>query len=222
MPRVVISDECRVFAESLRFVLEARGFDVVGCVSDPGAGVAAVARDQPDLYLVDVSFPGGLAGLRQALVESPTTRALALTGMDRPMAADDVRKTGAVGLVHKDRPIDQILEAVDQVIRGRIVFDKRADAASRDGYAGVRTSAVDVRLTPREREVLRGLVEGQSTVQLAGSMGIMYSTARTHIQRLLNKLGVHSKLEAVALVTESGFLNEPEIAPPATIPVGSW
>lgn len=218
MPCVVICDESRVFGEALRFVLEARGWDVAECVSDPGAGVTAVARHQPDLYLVDLQFPEGTGNLKSALARSPKTHALVLTGVDDPMAPDQARQAGALGLVRKERPIDQILNAIGQAVQGHPVVDQRVGVDPSTQHPSVWSAGVyDVRLTPRESEVLSALVDGRSTFQLAENMGITYTTARTHIQSLLNKLGVHSKLEAVALATRKALPGR-QLAAPGVLP----
>lgn len=203
MPGVVICDDHRVFGQALGAVLEGHGYQVLACSHDPESGVAAVARHQPDLYVVDLHFPGGssLTGLGALADVSPHTRVVVLSGSSDPKASSDARRAGASGFVAKDRPIDEILAAVRNVVEGGSVFHEtdRRRPGSRAGAAGPNESIVKC-LTTREREVLDRLVEGQDTATLARSLGVTYSTARTHIQSVLAKLGVHSRLEAVALV----------------------
>ncbi len=209
MPGVVICDDHRVFGQALGAVLEAHGYEVLACSHDPESGIAAVASHQPDLYVVDLHFPGGssLAGLGAVADASPRTRIVVLSGSADPRASSDARRAGASGFVAKDRPIDEILAAMADVVDGGAVFhdphdphdaDRRRRGA-RTGTTGPNEAIVRC-LTTRERQVLDRLVEGDDTATLARSLGVTYSTARTHIQSVLAKLGVHSRLEAVALV----------------------
>lgn len=205
MPSVVICDDHRVFGQSLSAVLRAHGYDVKACTSDPEAGAAAVAEHRPHLYLLDLHFPGcsSLGGLSAVVARSPGTRTVVLSGSCDPQAAAKARTAGASGFVAKDHPLEEILSALAEIASGSAVFhapagDPRSQPAEKD-----RPSTSIARcLTSREREVLDGLVQGQDTATLARSMGITYSTVRTHIQNVLSKLGVHSKLEAVALVMD--------------------
>ncbi len=204
MPSVVICDDHRLFGESLRVVLQVAGYDVRACTQDPEEGAAAVQRHRPDVYLVDLRFGAtdGLSGMRAALKSSPGTRSLVLTGFADVEAATSARAAGAAGLVGKDRPIEEILNAINEVAAGRSAFfDPRRGMVAPAPAADSAAESLVKYLTAREREVLDRLVQGQDTASLAREMGVTYSTARTHIQNLLTKLGVHSKLQAVALVT---------------------
>lgn len=203
VPGVVICDDHRVFGQALGAVLHAHGYDVLACASDPESGIEAVALHRPDLYVVDLYFPQGssLDGLACVPVVSPGTRIVVLSGSSDPEAAGDARQAGASGFVAKDRPIDDILAAIRSIVEGRPVFHGCEREGPTPKSAGARPNESLVRcLTSREREVLDRLVQGQDTASLARGMGVTYSTARTHIQSLITKLGVHSKLEAVALV----------------------
>lgn len=202
--RVVICDDHRVFGQALSAVLQASGYEVVACTSDPGSGVAAVARHQPDVYLVDLHFPDGpsLETFGAVRADSPGTRIVVLSGSGDPDASARSQRAGAGGFVAKDRPIEEILTAIGDVAEGRPIFHQsycqRPDAKS---TADRPDRGVATCLTSRERDVLDRLVQGEDTLTIARDMGIAYSTARTHIQSLITKLGVHSRLEAVALLT---------------------
>lgn len=213
MPSVVICDDHRLFGESVRVVLEHAGYEVPACTTGPDDGTAAVHRYQPDVYLMDRRFAAvdGLSGLKDALAGAPSTRALVLTAFVDRDAVESARAAGAFGLVGKSQPIETILAAVGEVAAGRRVFaaplhDDHSRAVAGNG---VRPEALLWKLTAREREVLERLVQGQDTAGLARDMGVTYSTARTHIQNLLTKLGVHSKLQAVALIR--ALVDEPEM-----------
>jgi len=204
MPSVVICDDHRLFGESVRVVLQHAGYDVAACTTNPEDGAAAVRQHQPDVYLMDRRFGAldGVGSLMLALADAPGTRALVLTAFADREAVEAAQAAGAFGLVGKDQPIETILTAVKEVAAGRRAFalPRREDASTTPAHNGPRHDARLRNLTAREREVLERLVQGQDTAGLARDMGVTYSTARTHIQNLLTKLGVHSKLQAVALI----------------------
>lgn len=206
--RVVICDDHKVFGEAMASVLTGHGYDVVACTDGPPSGLAAVTGHRPDLYLVDLHFRGvdgidGLSGIGDVRAASPDTRVIVVSGSCDPEAAARARAAGAEGFVAKDRPLEDIISAIATVAAGGSVFhDPATGLASPARRSSQRRPASRTRvLTGREREILDRLVQGQGTAALARDLGVTYSTARTHIQRLLAKLGVHSKLEAVALVT---------------------
>ncbi|MDP9387758.1 MAG: response regulator transcription factor [Actinomycetota bacterium] len=203
MPSIVICDDHRLFSEAVSLVLVGRGHCVMACTTDPVHGVAAVRRHTPDLYLTDVRFPrgDGIDSMAHALAASPSTRAVVLTGLTDQAVRNRARRAGASGFVTKDGSMDRILAAIDTVAAGGIFFDDAPPPAV--ALAGGPRRDERLRfLTAREREVLDRMVRGESTASMAAAMGIAYPTARTHIQNVLTKLGVHSKLEAVALAVD--------------------
>ena len=213
MTRVVICDDHRVFADALTSVLEGRGYEVVECTDAAEAGAFAVAEHRPDLYLldqgcgrVDLDEADGFDGIEAVRAASPNTRVVVVSGSSDPQATERARAAGAHGVVGKNRPLEDILTAIATVAGGASVFHElaAADRSNRTTGPARRAESRANRLTSREREILDRLVQGQATATLARELGVTYATARTHIQRLLAKLGVHSKLEAVAVVVAEG------------------
>lgn len=205
MLRVVICDQHRIFGEAMASVLAGEGYDVVECTDEPAFGSAAVARHRPELYVVDLHFgaveeANGLGDLRAA---SPATRVVVVTGSSDPSASSRAKHAGADGFVAKDRRLDDILDAIARVAAGEEVFHEPVAEAAPPRSASPTNEPWSRALTAREREIFDHLVEGQETAALARELGMSYATARTHIQRLLAKLGVHSKLEAVALANRA-------------------
>ncbi|MFP5377994.1 MAG: response regulator [Acidimicrobiia bacterium] len=202
MARVVICDDHKVFGEAMASVLAGQGYEVVACTADLPSGLAAVARHRPGLYLVDLHFGDdhGTSGLDAVRHSSPGTRIVVVSGTSDAGAVARAREAGADGFVAKQRRLEDILDAIARVAGGEAVFHGPAPGAPPSRPPPGRDEASLGALTVREREVLDQLVEGKETAALAGELGISYATARTHIPRLLTKLGVHSKLEAVALV----------------------
>jgi two-component system, NarL family, nitrate/nitrite response regulator NarL len=182
----------------------AQEWEVVDCASDPAHAVAVVAREQIDTVLMDLCFPGGdtgIEGIESVRASAPDTKIIVLTASSDPALITRAVQAGADDIVFKDDEIDNITNAIERVVNGRRPGARpayRPPPNRRDDNELLRF------LTQREIEVLKHLVRGESGKQMARALGISYSTTRTHIQNVLAKLGVHSRLEAVALAVEHG------------------
>ena len=215
---VVICDDHRLFSDALATVLAARAWTIVSCAVDPAHAVAAIAQTHVDACLMDLSFPEGNTGL-EGIVSvheaSPHTKVVVLTASSDPQLIMQAVKSGADAIVFKNDDIDHIVDIVERSEHGS--FIRPSIAPSRVANPRIsaereaRREADDLGrfLTRREREVLEHMVRGESGRYLARQMNISYSTARTHIQNILAKLGVHSRLEAVAFAVEHD-LRRPE------------
>lgn len=211
MMRIALCDDNRILCEALGAVLEAHGHQVVSITTNTADGIAAVAAHQPDACLMDVSFPGqddGLTAARVILERHPGTLVLILSGFSDPVIATAALSSGVAGYVRKDRNADQIAEALDVIGGGGAVFDAALTSQARPQHAASRRAGPLCALTPREQEVLRRIVDGQSTGQMAREMGIATSTLRTYVKSVLYKVGAHSRLQAAALASQDGLLGE--------------
>ncbi len=204
---ILLCDDHVLLIEALESLLRSAGHKVMTTRS-PGEALPLAASTRPDVCVMDVGFPdgSGLDALAQMRETSPGTRVLMLTAAQDPDTIATAVDLGAAGYVCKDVGVTDIIRAVERVHDGETVL------APQVARALARRAEVDpgdihwlvAFLTRREREVLRRIVMGQSTVEMAKSMGISRSTARTHVQNVLQKLGVHSRLQAVAAVSRSG------------------
>ena len=208
---VVLCDDHRLFVESLAVVLQERGWDVVAVVDRPGAAVDAVAVHRPDICVLDALFGGdssaAIASAGRIRETSPETRLVMLSGSGEPEVVGAAVTAGAAGYVLKTCEIETITSCIERVAAGEAVVD--AELARRAILHRSAPEEAAVRLTRyltcREREVLARLVRGEDTGAIAARMGIRPATARSHIQNVLAKLGVHSRLEAVVLAARSGI-----------------
>jgi two-component system nitrate/nitrite response regulator NarL len=210
--RVVLGDDHVLLAEALAVVLARNGHVVVAVASTPLATVSAVAEHDPDVCLLDIHFPTGsglevLPTLRHA---HPRTKVLVLTADRDPGLMTAAVTAGAAGFVRKDQPAAGIVRALERVHMGELVIDE--DWLQATGRPLRRSERNDherllTYLTHRERQVLRRIVEGESTKQIARSLNMAQSTARTHAQNVLVKLGAHSRLEVAAIVAGAGRLD---------------
>jgi two-component system nitrate/nitrite response regulator NarL len=211
---VVICDDHLMFGESLAIVLEARGHTVVACTAEPAAAVEAVTNNKVDACLMDLNFPNasGFDGIREVLKSSPDTRVVVLSAfVDEPSlkAAVDL---GATWCAVKSGDLGELVDGVAAVcesetaMAGRNHLSPDAQVVSFDRWTRDPLARF---LTAREREVLEGLARGESTSSLARTLGVSSATVRTHVQSMLCKLGVHSRLEAVAFAVSRNLVEPP-------------
>ena len=195
---LVVCDDHRLLAECLAVVLEARGHRVIATVNDPDEAVRIIAESDVDVCVMDLSFPGasGFDAIHAITESSPGTQVVVLSGSSQPFAEARAIEAGAAAFVLKDDDVSRVIDVVERVHS----HDGSVTTVSfrgTDGH-GAGGDHFAERLTMREREVLERLVSGERTQVIAAGMGVSYSTARTHVQNVLHKLGVHSRLEAVA------------------------
>jgi two-component system nitrate/nitrite response regulator NarL len=213
---LLICDDHRLLAECLAALFAARGHRVVATAHHPDDAVRIVAGAgddadslHVDVCVIDLTFSDSTfsdstisdgrayGAIRDIRASSPTTEVVVLSGSAQPFAELLAFEAGAAAFVLKDHDVSRVIDAVERVDRD----DSNLASMSRgevDGAPPVPERSGGTGLTRREREVLQRLVSGERTRTIAAEMGVSYSTARTHVQNLLHKLGVHSRLEAVA------------------------
>jgi len=194
--RVLLCDDHRLLVESIAVVFEGRGHTVDEALS-PRAAAEWLVDHSADVCVLDLGFARGdvedpVAEVRRA---SPATRIVVFTGSPDRGVLDRAREAGALGYVSKDDSVAWLVEVVERVGRDPEAGVATWDARPAPSYAVEREPHF---LTPRELQALEGWVEGKNTTELARWMGVRESTVSTHVQTVLTKLGVHSRLEAVA------------------------
>lgn len=204
--KVVICDPHTLFAEALQNSFEQRGYEAVVTASAQTAA-AAVARGGVDILLTEIVFPGehaadgdrfdAASALAHIVAIDPQIRVVVLTASSDRQALQDAVAGGAVAVAHKSQPLAELFVVLERVQAGEAVLSGQLMRAAMNRNQSSEHSLASF-LTAREREVLARLTQGESTREIALSMGVAYSTARTHIQSVLDKLGVHSRLEAAA------------------------
>jgi DNA-binding NarL/FixJ family response regulator len=211
--RILLCDDHRLLVEAFAAALQAHGHEVVAMTTTPEEGCRAVLEHDPDVCVLDLMFPDG-SGLDAAarIAASSRCKVLMLSGRAHPDAVTAALAAGAAGFVLKDQSIDGVLRALDRLAAGEVAVDRDLlRAAIRAKATPSRPELTQLRfLTPREREALRRIAEGQNTREIAQSMHVAHSTARTHVQNVLTKLGVRSRLQAAALVARVGLPEAPD------------
>lgn len=206
--KVVICDDHAVFADSLAIVLGESGHDVVGVVYSPEEAAGLLPSAAADVCLIDLQFPSGsvLESLPELVCSAPGTRFVVLSGSIDAELLDAALATGVRGFAHKGQQAEEIVGMLARVHAGEVVVDP-ATGTRMPLRPQSEAQRLAHYLTPREREVLTRLVRGENTATLARSMTITRSTARSHVQSVLTKLGVHSQREAVIAAARHGLVS---------------
>ena len=180
---------------------------VVGVATTGAEGRELVNGLRPDLILVDIGLPdeSGLVAGRRILEEHPEAKVVALTALLSPAAVREAVRLGFHGYITKDTPVSRFASSLRAILDGQVVFPRRlASALGRPRDDG--SDLLAAQLTARELEVLGLMAEGLSGTNIALKLGISSNTVRTHIQSILTKLQVHSRLEAVAFALRRGLV----------------
>jgi DNA-binding NarL/FixJ family response regulator len=211
---VVLADDHEMFVEGLRVVLSVEDdLDVVGTAPDGRAALRVLDELEPDVLVLDVHMPGPditqvVSSARRA---APRTRLLALSADTRPGTVSTVLKAGAHGFLAKGSSGRQVVRAIRRLAAGDGgPVSPPPPRPQRGPDDGVRL-LVDS-LSPRERHILSLLAAGWSNRKIASECHLSVNTVRTHVQNVLVKLGVHSKLEAAAFAVRHGLAGQPEPA----------
>lgn len=193
--------------------------DVVAEAADGIEAVQEAVRLRPDVVLVEAELPGR-DGLQVTTILNrrlPGSKMLVLTDHQDVRLLTRALEAGASGCLAKDQPIEQLVRSVLAVTDGSFAIPDRLLAPLIEGFLLSRRQQVDAfrrlsRLTPREREVLGLLAAGGDNHSIARALVISPETARTHVQKVLSKLHVHSRLEAAAFVAANDIVAELELA----------
>jgi two-component system nitrate/nitrite response regulator NarL len=205
-------DDHRLFADAVRPTLEELAMDVSTATSGAEA-IEAVTAEPYDLVLLDLGLPdeGGVSVGRKILEARPHTVLVAVTAIDDPRAVKEALDAGFRGYVTKDVRIQRFVAAIRAALEGEVVVPRRtATAVTGTRSAEERHAELLARqLTRREEEVLALLVEGARGEEIGRRLSISSHTVRTHVQSILTKLQVHSRLEAATFAVRHGIVSPP-------------
>jgi DNA-binding NarL/FixJ family response regulator len=208
--RILIVEDQRLLAEALRRVIDLAGATVVGIVHTVTAVWPVVDRARPDLVLLDLNLPDG-SGLelgRELASSFPELKVVALTADSDPAGPARARDAGFQAFLTKDLHVTVLARSVvDLLGKGTTAVKPRAARPWPVGAEPISERAIIPRLTKRQTEVLRLLGAGSTSKEIARALRISRHTVRTHVQSILQKLQVHSRLEAVALAARTGLLS---------------
>jgi DNA-binding NarL/FixJ family response regulator len=212
MTRVLIADDDELVRAGLAAILSTDPeIEVVGEASTGREAVDRTRRLQPDVVLMDVRMPDldGIAATRELVRADAAARVLILTTFEQDDYIFPSLHAGASGFLLKRSPPEKLIAAVHTIARGdsllapsvtRRVLDHMASQPATDHRATARLQE----LTPREREVFELLARGLSNAEIAGELVLEESTVKTHVKRVLAKLGVRDRVQAVIVAYETG------------------
>lgn len=215
MIRVVLVDDQELVRTGLAMVVDSQDdMTVVGNAADGAAALDVVATTAPDVVLMDVRMPrmDGVEATRRIVQRHPDRpRVVVVTTFDLDEHAFAALKAGASGFLLKDASAEEVLAAIRAVHAGDAVLapstTRRLIAHVAGGLPGPRTGPGPLeRLTGREREVLLEVASGASNAEIAARMFLSEATVKTHVGRLLAKLGLRDRVQAVVLAYETGIV----------------
>ena len=214
--RILIADDHALFRDSLRSLLAARGFEVVGEAGEGREAFELARRLQPDIVLMDLGMPGldGIAATRLICAELPQVKVVALTGSDADANLFEAIKSGAQGYLLKNLESREFFSLLEGVGRGEPALTpalarKLLQEFARPAQPAAPSHDPDA-LTDREREVLELLVGGiTSNRKLAKHLGLSENTVKFHVRNILDKLHLHNRAQVVGFALRHGIVAAP-------------
>jgi len=211
--RVLLVDDEAMVRTGLRLVLESEpDIKVVGEASDGGDAVRAATQLHPDVVLIDIRMPrmDGLTATRQILANTPETRVIVVTTFNDDACVHEALRLGASGFVLKVAPPERLVEAVRVAARGDALLDPLVTRGVIEAFAAApepdpAPPTELALLTAREREVLNLLGQGQSNAEIAQTLVLGEATVKTHVARVLAKLELRDRVQAVIYTYQNGL-----------------
>jgi len=214
MTTVLLVDDQRLVRTGFKLILDLEpDMTVVGEASDGLECIRLVATKHPDVVLMDIRMPqlDGIETTKRLVSASTTAKILVLTTFDLDEYVYEAMRAGASGFLLKDAPREQLTAAIRAVAAGdallapsvtRRLIERFVNLSAPDGT----DQEITRLLTPREVEVLRLLARGGTNAEIARELFVGEATVKTHVARVLGKLGVRDRIQAVILAYESGFI----------------
>ena len=209
--RVLLVDDQTLVRTGFRLILGSeRDIEVVGDAADGQEGIELGRRLRPDVVLMDIRMPkvDGIEATRRLTSASPTTKVVILTTYDLDEYVFDALRAGASGFILKDAPADQLVNAVRVAAGGDALLAPSVTRRLVEEFAR-RKPRADVPLadlTARELEVLKLMAKALSNAEIADRLVVSEGTVKTHVARVLDKLGCRDRVQAVVAAYESGLV----------------
>lgn len=188
-------------------------FTLVGEAENGSQAVEMYRKLQPDIVLMDIVMPdiSGIEAIRAIRAEDPAASIIALTSFSDEQLISQALSAGARGFLYKDVSVDELINAIRQAHLGQVILDSDALSVLMDKLdpsQHTRAGSGDVKLSPREKDVLRLLVKGKSTKQMAALLSIQPSTIKQALSSLYQKLGANNRTEAVSIALRKNIYSE--------------
>lgn len=214
--RLLLVDDQDFMRMGLRAVLSRRGdMEVVGEAADGEEGVRLCRELNPDLVLMDIEMPGldGIEATRRIKAEMPSTSILVLTAHSSPEYLLEAVAAGAAGYLRKEAAMLGVEDAVAAVLAGEPILDpglsmqllRRMSDSDTDTPEGEGRATIEKSLTGRELEILAQISLGRTNAEIAESLYLSVGTVKTHVHRVISKLGVSDRTQAAVLAIKAGI-----------------
>ena len=212
--RVLLADDQQLVRTGFRLILSAEpDIDVVGEAGDGAATVSSARRLRPDVTLMDVRMPevDGIAATRQLTTQTPPpTKVLVLTTFDVDSYVYDALRAGASGVLLKNAPPEELIRAIRLIAAGEALLDPAVTLRVIEEFSRTPERAPEPaevgRLTDREREVLLLVARGLSNAEIAAGLLVSEATVKSHVARLLAKLHLRDRAQAIVFAYENGLV----------------
>lgn len=214
MIRVMLVDDQEMVRVGFRMILEAESdLSIVGEAGDGAAAIEIAKRAKPDVILMDVRMPrvDGIEACAAIRDQHPSTMVMMLTTFDLDDYVHAALRAGASGFMLKDAPAEQLVEAIRVIARGDALLAPSVTRALIDEIARLPDTSVDSfpgvgELTERELDVIKLMARGESNREIADDLFVGEATVKTHVGRILAKLGARDRVQAVVVAYESGLV----------------
>ena len=216
--KALLIDDHALFRAGLENLLERRGIEIVASVGSGEDAIRLVRKTTPDVILLDLRMPeiSGLDVLKTLSDQKPDIPVVMLTTSAEEQDLVAALRKGARGYLMKDMEPDELVIALRDIVAGNTIVAPALTGVLADlvknGNRQQRKEAEQpfTKLTPREREILGHLAEGQSNKVIARHLDISDGTVKLHVKAILRKLGVHSRVEAAVMAVEHGIRRVPQ------------
>jgi len=211
MIRVILIDDHTLFRMGLAELLEHAGISIVATTGDGQEGIRLTQALQPDVVLLDLRMPevDGISVLKKMRELRMNMPIAMLTTSTFEKDLTDALRAGAQGYLLKDMEPDELVDALKDIVQGKTVVAPELASTLAKIVRGVpdepATPAAFSDLTPREREILCHIAEGQSNKVIGKKLGISDGTVKLHVKSILRKLSVHSRVEAAVIAVEQNL-----------------
>lgn len=214
MTRVLLADDHKIVRDGLRAMLDAQPqIQVVGEAEDGRTAVDMALQLHPDIVVMDIGMAGlnGIDATRRIVAELPTTRVVALSMHTDRRFVSEMLAAGASAYLVKDGAFEDLIVAIQAVMRGRVYLSERVagvvvqDYVQRLGGGGEQMLSPLSKLSLREREVLQLAAEGGSTKEIASSLGLSVKTVETHRRQIMEKLGIYNLAGLIKFAIREGL-----------------
>jgi len=205
--RVLVADDHQIVLQGLKTVLDREGFEIVGEAADGREAVSRAMELQPDLVVLDIGMPvmTGIEAAAEIRKSVPSAKLILLTVHTENQYILEALRSGIRGYVLKSRAAGELIEAVHEVLRGKIYLSPGISQTVVEAYLQQNTGESNL-LTRRELQVLQLVAEGKTTKEVAAALGVSVKTADSHRSNIMHKLNVHSVADLVRYAIRRGLV----------------